>query len=154
MNLKMLFSCLLLALLSTSVAGASHDDINRQRQCSQCGMDRQAYGFSRALVIYEDGRQVGVCSLHCAVSEIDSNSQRALKTLLVADRNSHMLINAEKAYWVMGGGKRGVMTLRPKWAFGIDTAAREFVKSSGGKMVGWEEVLAAAREDAMSDAHR
>lgn len=36
---------------------------------------------------------------------------------MVGDYNTKRLIDAEKAVWVIGGGKQGVMTKRAKWAF-------------------------------------
>jgi len=122
-------------------------DINDFRSCINCGMDRKAYGFSRMLIQYEDGSALGVCSLHCAVVELDANPGREVKALLVADRDSRMLINAEQANWVMGGGKRGVMTQQPKWAFQSKDGAEAFIKANGGKLVTWAEALAAAREE-------
>jgi hypothetical protein len=116
-------------------------------------MDRKAYGFSRMLVLYEDGGAAGVCSLHCAVIELDANQRRKVKSLLVADRDTRELIEADKAFWVMGGRKSGVMTLRPKWAFGSETSAEAFIETYGGKIVSWPEAFAAAREEAARE-HR
>lgn len=126
----------------------AQDDINNHRSCVNCGMDRKAYGFSRMLIQYEDGSALGVCSLHCAVVELDANPGRKVKELLVADRDFRTLINAEQANWVMGGGKRGVMTQQPKWAFQSKDGAAAFIKANGGKLVTWAEALAAAREEA------
>jgi nitrous oxide reductase accessory protein NosL len=123
----------------------AQSDIEDHRSCAHCGMDRKAYGFSRMLIQYEDGALVGVCSLHCAVVEIGANQGRTVKTLLVADRDTRTLIDAEKAIWVMGGKKRGVMTQLPKWAFQTEAAAEVFIKTNGGKIVPWAEALAAAR---------
>jgi copper chaperone NosL len=126
----------------------AQDDINDYRSCVNCSMDRKAYGYSRMLIQYEDGSALGVCSLHCAVVELDANPARTVKALLVADRDSRTLINAEQANWVMGGGKRGVMTQQPKWAFQSKDGAEAFIKANGGKLVTWAEALAAAREEA------
>ncbi len=90
---------------------------------------------------------VGVCSLHCAIVELDTNQGRKVKTLLVADRNTGTLIDAEKAIWVMGGKKRGVMTQLPKWAFQTKGDAEAFIKKNSGKIVSLEEALTAAREE-------
>lgn len=125
----------------------AQSDIEDHRSCARCGMDRKAYGYSRMLVQYGDGAVVGVCSLHCAVVELDANQGRTVKTLLVADRNTGTLIEAEKAIWVMGGKKRGVMTQLPKWAFQTKADAEAFIKTNGGKIVSLEEALAAAREE-------
>ncbi|OGW35935.1 MAG: hypothetical protein A2X58_12185 [Nitrospirae bacterium GWC2_56_14] len=133
---------------NTVLAGETQKDINDHRSCGYCGMDRKAYGFSRMLVQYEDGTVVGTCSLHCAVVELDANPGKTVKVLLVADRYSRTLLDAEKAIWVMGGKKRGVMTEQPKWAFQSKEGAEVFIKANGGKIVTWAEALAAAREEA------
>jgi len=129
-------------------AALAADDIDSHRSCNFCGMDRKAYGYSRMLIQYDDGTEAGVCSLHCAVTELDANKNRTVKALLVADREDRRLVPAETAFWVIGGSKRGVMTQRPKWAFGTQAAAENFVRSYGGKIITWNEALAAAQEDA------
>jgi copper chaperone NosL len=125
----------------------AQDDLDTHRSCASCGMDRKAYGYSRMLVQYEDGAMVGTCSLHCAVVELDANRGRTVKSLLVADRDTRALIEVERAIWVMGGGKRGVMTQQPTWAFQSTSGAEAFMKANGGKLVTWAEALAAAREE-------
>jgi nitrous oxide reductase accessory protein NosL len=153
MKQRLIVLNLVVALLFlSSMAAFAQDDIEKHRSCAYCGMDRKAYGFSRMVIHYEDGATVGVCSLHCAVNELSANQGRTVKALLVADRNSRELINAEKAVWVMGGAKRGVMTQRPKWAFGTKVSAEAFIESYGGKIITWEEAIAAAREDAANDS--
>jgi len=134
-------------LIMAGMAAFAGDDIDGHRSCNVCGMDRKAYGFSRMLIRYADGTEGGVCSLHCAVIELDADKDRAVKVLLVADRDTRTLIDAEKAFWVMGGSKRGVMTQRPKWAFPSKAAAEAFIAEYGGKIVPWAEALAAARDD-------
>ena len=42
------------------------DDITKHPQCAYCGMDRKEYAYSRVLLRYSDGSEVGLCSLHCA----------------------------------------------------------------------------------------
>ena len=145
-------SILTVALLSFSgTIIFAQDDLKDHRSCGICGMDRKEYGFSRMLVHYEDGGTTGVCSLNCAVIELAVNKGRKVNALLVADRDSRTLIDAERAVWAMGGKKPGVMTQRPKWAFGSPSAAGAFIAAYGGKIVPWSEALAAAREDAARD---
>lgn len=137
---------MLLCAAGTNVL--ARNDINEHRSCGNCGMDRKAYGFSRMLVQYEDGTVVGTCSLYCVVVELDANPKRTVKSLLVADRESRMLLEVEKAIWVTGGTKRGVMTEQPTWAFHSKEAAEAFIKANGGRIAAWAEALAAAREEA------
>jgi copper chaperone NosL len=155
MKLKYGAVCMLaLALLGIAVAVVvAGNDIDEYRSCNYCGMDRKAYGYSRMMVIYENESRVGVCSLHCAVTEINEHKGSSIKSLLVADRSSRALIDAEKAFWVVGGSKRGVMTQNPKWAFATKDTAQSFVNSNGGKITSWDAALLAAREDAASKSH-
>jgi len=148
MNIRrLIMACCAIALLViTAVTAGAIDDIELHRECVQCGMDRKVYGYSRMLVEYADGSQVGLCSLHCAVRELDASKGRAVKALLVADRDSRSLVVADKAVWVMGGNKRGVMTRHPKWAFATEAAASGFVKENGGRVVDWAEAEKAGRE--------
>ncbi len=149
MNKIIFGSFFLLAMFANLAIGVTQDDdIRHFRSCSQCGMDRKAYGYSRMLVNYGDGSQAGVCSLHCAVTEREAHKGDVTASLLVADRDSRELIRAEKAFWVIGGDKRGVMTKRPKWAFATEAAARRFTTSHGGGLSSWNEAEQAALEDA------
>ncbi len=154
MKLKHAASTLLIVILFgiTGMSVLAQSDIEVNRNCANCGMDRKAYGFSRMLIQYEDGSEVGVCSLHCALIEINAHQGRKVKALLVADRNTRTLIDTEKAVWVLGGKKAGVMTIRAKWAFASKNAADKFIASYGGKIVSWDEALAAAREDLAKEA--
>lgn len=155
MKLKHAPSILVIIIMFT-LAGMSvlaQSDIDAHRDCANCGMDRKAYGFSRMLIQFEDGTEVGVCSLHCALIEIDAHQGLKVKALLVADRNTRTLVDAEKAVWVLGGKKNGVMTKHAKWAFSSQDAADKFIASYGGKIVSWDEALAAAREDLAKEVH-
>jgi nitrous oxide reductase accessory protein NosL len=134
-------------LLLFATAAFAQDDIARHRFCGECGMDRKAYGFSRMLIVYDDGAEVGTCSLHCTAAALGKAPGKTAKSILAADRDRTELVDAEKATWVMGGKKRGVMTAVPKWAFGAKDAAEAFVKAQGGKIVPWAEALEAARQE-------
>jgi nitrous oxide reductase accessory protein NosL len=139
-------------LLAATGLASGQEDVSRTRECAYCGMDRKAYGYSRALVRYLDGGEVGTCSLHCAVTELDAHPEKQLKALLVADRDTHALVEATAATWVMGGGKRAVMAARPKWAFATPEGAAAFVRDHGGEVITWPQALAAAREDVALEA--
>ena len=61
------------------------------------------------------------------------------------------LIDAEKAFWVIGGDKPGVMSKRAKWAFVKKEGADAFVKQSGGNAVAFDVAMKAAYEDMYQD---
>lgn len=142
-NLMYKFFLAITSLLLFSTAAFADTDIDQHRDCVHCGMDRKAYGYSRMLVEYKDGKQVGTCSLHCVVTEMNKKSGEIV-VFKVADRSSRKLIDAAKAFWVIGGKKRGVMTARAKWAFETRDGANTFIQNNGGKLATWEDVLVAA----------
>jgi copper chaperone NosL len=135
---------LLAAILVMSTSLHAQSDIDANRHCFHCGMDRKAYGYSRMLLRFSDGTVVGVCSIHCAAAELDANPARTLKHIEVADRDTRVLIDAENAYWVLGGDKPGVMTSTAKWAFAEKKRAEKFVKEHGGRAVSFNEALGTA----------
>jgi nitrous oxide reductase accessory protein NosL len=147
---RMIAICFLAAAIigTLSLPALAQKDIDTHRSCAHCGMDRKAFGYSRMLVLYEDGTQTGVCSLQCVITEFAAQRAKKVKALQVADRDTQQLIAAEKAIWVMGGSKRGVMTMQPKWAFTTEAAAKAFIKANGGKIVSWDKAFTAAQEEA------
>ncbi len=129
------------------VAESIHADIKKHNDCAHCGMNREKFSHSRMLVTYSDGTSVGVCSIHCLAIELKTIKGRTVKSVEVADLDTKMLTNAEKAYWVIGGDKRGVMTKTPKWAFAKKSSAEAFVKKNGGKLATYKEALALAEKE-------
>lgn len=150
-------NCLLMAALLTVIlifnAGLAfgQDDVKTHSACKYCGMDREKFGHSRMLIEYSDGTTVGVCSLHCASVDIALNIDKTVKVISVADFNKGFLLDAEKAYWVIGGNKSGVMTRRAKWAFEKKVEADRFVAENGGNAANFETAIMAAYEDMYQD---
>jgi hypothetical protein len=73
------------------------------------------------------------------------------KAIKVGDYQTKKLIDAERAVWVIGGDKMGVMTKRAKWAFEKQEDAEKFVKESGGKISTFDEAIKSAYEDMYAD---
>jgi hypothetical protein len=48
--------------------------------------------------------------MHCTAAEFAAHREKTLKRLQVSDHNTNRLIDAKKAYWVVGGNKSGIMT--------------------------------------------
>lgn len=142
------------ALLLVSVdARADHHvaDAKDSPSCRYCGMDRVKFASSRMLIEYDDGSRVATCSLHCMAVELANQLDKTPAAIKVADANTQALVDAEKAVWVLGGSKPGVMTKRAKWAFADRAAADAFVKESGGTIVSFEDAVKAAYEDLYLD---
>ncbi|HET8538693.1 MAG TPA: nitrous oxide reductase accessory protein NosL [Anaeromyxobacter sp.] len=149
-----LFAALTAALLLLSgVARADHHmaDVKEGPSCKYCGMDRAKFAASRMVVEYDDGSKLSACSLHCVAVDLALQIDRTPAAIKVADFGTQALLDAEKAVWVLGGSKPGVMTKRAKWAFAEKAAAEAFVKENGGTLASFEDAVKAAYEDMYQD---
>ena len=145
--ISFLFFVFCIILSPDSFAAAAAGGVESPGLCKQCGMDRTAFAQTRMLIVYADGTTVGVCSIHCASAELKQNSDRQLKSLMVADYSTLALIDAKTAIWVVGGKKEGVMTSVAKWAFAREEDARKFVQENGGNMTPFDQAMKASEEE-------
>jgi copper chaperone NosL len=141
----------LLVLTGTVALAQVPEDIQKYPECKYCGMDRQKFAHSRMLIDYGDGSGLGSCSIHCAAIDLAQNIDKTPKAILVADYQTKNLVDAEKASWVIGGNKPGVMTRRAKWAFADRKAAEAFVKGNGGQLASFDDAMKATYEDMYTD---
>ena len=141
------------ALFLPVMAETSWEDAIQYPACPYCGMDRQKYAHSRMLTTYENKNVVGFCSIHCAAAQLAVEMDKSPLTIEVGDHNTHKLIDAEKAFWVIGGSKPGVMTKRPKWAFATQKAASAFIKEFGGEHANFEQAMEATYQDMYHDSN-
>lgn len=142
---------ILVLILALPGLALAQEDIQKFPSCKYCGMDRMKFAFSRVFIEYDDGSAIGTCSIHCAALDLALNIDKGPVKLLVGDFNKKELIDAEKAHWVMGGSKMGVMTQRAKWAFGEKEGAEKYIAENGGRMVAFEEAMKGAYEDMYDD---
>ena len=150
---KILFIGTLVFLLAGfgSVFGGESDDIAKHPDCPYCGMDRAKFAHSRMLTDYEDGVSLGFCSIRCTAVNMALFIDKVPTYYGVGDFNTKKLIDAEKAYWVIGGDQMGVMTKRAKWAFEKKSDAEAFTKAHGGKLASFEEAMEATYADMYQD---
>ena len=119
--------------------------------CIHCGMKKAKFGHSWVIIEHDDGTIEGVCSIHCAAIDMALHTDKLVKNITVGDYNTKKQIDAQSAYWVIGGDKMGVMTARAKWAFETKEAADKFMKAHGGRPAIYKEVIKAAFEDMHED---
>jgi copper chaperone NosL len=144
-SLVVILAILALTLMSTAVVSAAGDG------CYYCGMSKAMFAHSWVEIEREDGSTVGVCSVHCAGVDMALNIDKPAKIITVGDYNTKKQIDAESAYWVIGGKKMGVMTSRAKWAYETQEGADKFIKKFGGQLATFEEVMKATFEDMYAD---
>ena len=143
----------IMALFFSSLLPGAYaaDDTKQFPSCKYCGMNREQFAFSRMYIEYDDGKAEGLCSIHCAAVDLAVHIDRFPKAMSVGDYSTKQLIDAEKAFWVIGGGKPGVMTRRAKWAFATKQDAETFTMGSGGQLAGFDEAMKATYEDMYQD---
>jgi copper chaperone NosL len=148
---KVFLLCLTFFLLTGYNAIWAQDDIQKHSNCSYCGMDRTKFAHSRVYIEYDDGSTFGACSMHCAAVDMAVNIDKTPVNIGVGDYNTKKLINAEEAFWVVGGNKPGVMTKRATWAFEKMDEAKIFIETDGGESASFEQALKTAYESMYQD---
>jgi copper chaperone NosL len=149
-KITLLPSLILFGLIGSGIASVQ-DDIKKHPSCPLCGMDRQEYAHSRMLIEFSEATTIGTCSIHCSVTMIALKRREMGMRILVADYNTKKLIRAEKAFWIIGGSKMGVMTKRAKWAFTEKGEALKFIKENGGRLASFDDAMKATFEDMYQD---
>lgn len=151
----MMKRCALLLVVFCSIALFGFtpvpDDLQKEPSCKYCGMDRTKFAHSRMLVVYDDGTMVGVCSIHCMAVDFALNIDKTPQSIQVGDYNTKNLIDAEKAFWVIGGSKPGVMTKQAKWAFEKKEDAEKFIAEFGGMLSTFDDAMKSAYESMYAD---
>jgi len=120
-------------------------------KCPYCGMRRSQFGHSWVFIEHEDASVTGVCSIHCAAIHMALHTGKFTRRITVGDYNTKKQIDADRASWVIGGEKIGVMTTRAKWAFETKESADEFMRKHGGRPSIFGEALKASFEDMYED---
>jgi nitrous oxide reductase accessory protein NosL len=119
--------------------------------CFYCGMYRSKFEHSWVMITHEDGSSVSVCSIHCAAIDMALHPAKNIRKITVGDYDTKKPIDADNAYWVIGGDIMGVMTARAKWAFATKAGADNFMKKHGGRPANFRKVIKAAFEDMYQD---
>jgi len=143
--------CLL--LLGILTIGCPPDSFAQaeEQSCSYCGMYRSKFAHSWMNIIHDDGSVTSVCSIHCAAIDMALHTEKTIRRITVGDFQTKKQIDADTAYWVIGGDIPGVMTARAKWAFATREGADNFMHDHGGRPANFGEVIKAAFEDMYQD---
>jgi len=150
-KVELFFVVVVFGLLTMLAFAQAQEDVQKHASCKYCGMNRGMFAHSRMLIEYDDGSAVGTCSIHCVAVDLALNVDKTPKGIMVGDYGTKNLVDAEKAIWVIGGNKPGVMTKRAKWAFEKKEDAEMFIKADGGATATFDEAMKAAYEDMYSD---
>ena len=150
MYLRKIYLLLCLCILSLSSFAAGFAEAEEQ-SCVYCGMYRSKFEHSWVIITHDDGSSESVCSIHCAAIDLALHPDKTIGKITVGDYDTEKQIDADTAYWVIGGDIMGVMTARAKWAFESKDRADKFMKKHGGRPANFREVIKTAFEDMYQD---
>ncbi len=112
-------------------------------QCSSCGMNRNMWARTRYVFRNSEGTHY-VCSLHCLADKSARAGEPPQDVRVAVYLAPEKMIPAEEAYFVLGSKAPGTMTMVSKLAFASKPEAERFAAQCGGKVVRFEQALAAA----------
>lgn len=130
-------------------------DGKAKEYCPNCGMHLPKYYKTSHAVKFKDGSHRQFCSIHCLVDESEMgflrDKKEKISQILVADVASLKMIDAKKAFYVVGSKTAGTMTANSQYAFEVKAKAESFQKENGGKIMSFDEAYATALKDFTND---
>lgn len=116
-----------------------------QKWCPLCSMNLKMFWKTSHWLTFSDGKRVGYCSIHCA-SKIYQKRPTEIDQWEVADYHTKTLINAHRAYFLMGSDLPGTMTPVSKLAFASQDVAKSYQREHGGTLGTLDDALERAIE--------
>ncbi|WP_457597696.1 nitrous oxide reductase accessory protein NosL [Hydrogenimonas sp.] len=113
--------------------------------CPVCGMNLKMFYKTSHAVELNDGTKKQYCSIRCLAADW-KNIEGKVKKIYVVDAATEKLIDAKKAYYVVGSKVPGTMSRVSKIAFGSLKEAQAFRKRYGGKIVDFDTAFKMAAD--------
>jgi len=107
--------------------------------CSVCGMTLPAF-YKTNHAADHDHVHDQYCSITCMIEDGVVNG-KDLTNFKVVDNSTLKFIPSKDAYFVVGSKKPGTMSVISKYAFGTQSAALEFQKKNGGKLMNFDALV-------------
>ena len=118
--------------------------------CNVCGMHLTKFYKTSHVTEFKNGHKEQYCSLHCQ-AKIHNDFEDKIKIIEVVDTNSLKLIDAKKAFYVVGSSKKGTMSPVSKYAFSTLEDAQKFKNEFGGEIKTFDEALKIAKDSMFED---
>lgn len=123
--------------------------------CPNCGMHLPKYYKTSHAVIFKDGSARQFCSIHCLVDESEMgflrDKQDKIAQILVADVDTQQMVDAKKAFYVVGSKIKGTMSGNSKYAFATKAGAEAFMAQNGGTITSFDKAYEIALKDFTND---
>jgi len=118
--------------------------------CPVCGMKIAMFYKTSHTSKLKNGNPRQYCSIRCLVVDMQEYGIK-LDDIGVVDASTQKIIDANKAYYVLGSNVKGTMSKVSKLAFETQKDAKEFVKKHKGKVVDFTTALESAKKSLKSD---
>jgi nitrous oxide reductase accessory protein NosL len=119
--------------------------------CPVCGMHLPTFYKTSHAVTFQNKQLFQFCSLHCLVDalehHLDPETREQIILIQAVDAQTNALIDAQKAFYVVGSKKPATMSRVSKYAFKTRAAAEAFAEMYGGKIMDFAGAYARAKED-------
>lgn len=123
----------------------------KKEWCPVCGMSIKMYYKTSHAVILKNGQARQYCSIRCLAADYE-NIQGQIKEIMVIDAKTEKMINASKAFYVVGSDVDGTMSAVSKIAFAKESDARAFQKEDGGDITDFNTAFKKARQSLKDDS--
>jgi hypothetical protein len=117
----------------------------KQKWCPLCSMNLKMFWKTSHWLTFSDGKTTGYCSIHCA-SKVYQKRPTDIDQWEVADYDMKVLVNANRAYFLIGSDLPGTMTPVSKMAFASHEVAKSYQKEYGGTIGSLDDALTRAIE--------
>lgn len=118
--------------------------------CPICGMSLKQYYKTSHGAILNDGTAKQYCSMRCLAVDWSVIEPRIVK-IVVTDAKSEKLIDAKKAFYVVGSKVPGTMSMVSKLAFEHEADAKAFAQEHGGNISHFDAAFALAKASLQED---
>jgi len=118
--------------------------------CPICGMKLPMYYKTNHAAILSDGTKKQYCSIRCLAVDFPAIKDR-LQAVQVVAADTEKLIDAKKAFYVIGSEIQGTMTTTSKIAFSTKESALAFQKEFGGELGDFDAAFKSANDSLESD---
>lgn len=158
-KLSLLISILLLSFLNLNAQSftkvASVEPVLTQKGdekhwCPVCGMSIKMFYKTSHATTLKNSTPRQYCSMRCLASDMQEYGIDT-KNISVVDAKTQKMIDANKAFYVVGSKIKGTMSKVSKLAFEKESDAKEFVKHYKGKIVDFKTALDMAVNSLKSD---
>ncbi|NEW60691.1 hypothetical protein GSY74_05290 [Sulfurovum sp. bin170] len=121
-----------------------------KKWCPVCGMNLKMFYKTSHTSKLPNGADRQYCSIRCLV--VDMQEYKIdLVDIKVVDVNSQKLIDANKAFYIIGSDVKGTMTKISKLAFATKDEAEKFAKEHGGEVSDFATAMKKAEESLKGD---